>query len=215
MKRRYLYYVLFLMLACAISFAATPQRQVKAIESAVANHLNNHPASTYQDIYKSFFQDTYGPGHLLADTTRAKRYLLHELSDSSEFTGPDFEPTGAEGRYMRVNLRLIKEGKVPVDVFFNAFMESLPSGQADIKDWEREWMGIDSIVAPLLKDRRDGELTRADILEQIAGGNPVVHHSKALSSSGYHYRIIATPIVQSSIVPLLTSHQHPLPAREP
>jgi hypothetical protein len=49
------------------------------IEKAVINELKYYPEARLRDIYKNFFQDAFGPGHLIPDTTHAGNYLNYEL----------------------------------------------------------------------------------------------------------------------------------------
>ena len=54
-------------------------------------------------------------------------YLRSELASYQEITGPVAEPTGWKGNYVRVNLSVLKSGKVPYDVFFSAFVRVVSS----------------------------------------------------------------------------------------
>jgi hypothetical protein len=42
--------------------------------AAVERQLSAYSESTLQDLYKNFFQDYFGPGHLLDDTLSAGAY---------------------------------------------------------------------------------------------------------------------------------------------
>ena len=59
--------------------------------------LDRYPLSTLADLYKSFFQDEFGPGHLLADEAGALSYLDRErfaalfLRGADGFTLPDVD----------------------------------------------------------------------------------------------------------------------------
>ena len=45
------------------------------IRRAVERQLRMYPKSTLQDLYKNFFQDYFGPGHIVSDTLSAGAYL--------------------------------------------------------------------------------------------------------------------------------------------
>lgn len=192
---------LFLILIAAIlnltAFAINPADAKAALEQM----LGNHPYSTYQDIYKSFFQDSHGPGHLLADSARAKAYLLSELADSTSFRGPVVEPAGCGENFVRVNLSVIADGRVTTDDYFRAFTDGLGRiSPPDMAEWRKQWSVIDSLLPSL----PEGEMSRADILKQLESGNPVVHHSrKFVRESGYHYRIISRDAFENIIAPKL------------
>jgi hypothetical protein len=52
----------------------------KAVREAVSRQMKAYPKSTLADLYKNFFQDKFGPGHIIADTSSAGRYLRKELA---------------------------------------------------------------------------------------------------------------------------------------
>lgn len=81
--------------------------------SVVERMLKQYPESTLQDVYKSFFQDRFGPGHLISDTVAARKYLQQELKEMDGSEMPYYEPAGAGENYYRVNLAVIKEGSIP------------------------------------------------------------------------------------------------------
>ncbi|MBR5812640.1 MAG: hypothetical protein IKY80_06535, partial [Alistipes sp.] len=81
---------------------------IKILRS-IENQMSSYPKSTLRDLYKNYFQDNYGPGHIIADKLAADRYLRYELETSKSFEGADYEPTGYEGRFYRVNLGVIKD----------------------------------------------------------------------------------------------------------
>ncbi len=87
--------LIFLILFATRSVVSCPL-SVDKIQKSVRRQLNDFPKSTLQDLYKSFFQDRFGPGHLVSDTSMAGRYLRHELNNSTVFHEKYYEPTGYE-----------------------------------------------------------------------------------------------------------------------
>ena len=76
---------LLLILALACSFNLFSQTiDTVAMRSAIERQLVTYPESTLQDIYKSFYQEHFGPGHIISDTASARRYLMRELSEMGE-----------------------------------------------------------------------------------------------------------------------------------
>ena len=74
-----------LLLAASASFAqiaddAQPNFK-PSIQTAIERQMATYPESTLQDIYKSFYQEHFGPGHIISDTASARRYLMRELSE--------------------------------------------------------------------------------------------------------------------------------------
>ena len=48
------------------------------VESVVKRQLELYPQSRLIDLYKNFFQDKFGPGHMVADTASAGAYIRRE-----------------------------------------------------------------------------------------------------------------------------------------
>ena len=55
------------------------------IREAVEGELRLHPEARLTDIYKFFFQDEFGPGHMIPSRKAAMSYLDFELSSSTSF----------------------------------------------------------------------------------------------------------------------------------
>lgn len=187
---------------CAMMHAQT---RTDSIKWAIVYQLNEWPESEYRDLYKSFMQDRFGPGHILKDKKGAKGYLRSELDETTKFEGPDYEKTGWRGDFYRVNIRLIKEGKIPFDRFFDAFVRSTRGIRSvSVDKWRGEWRKIaDEIKALELRLPNEAEDIR-EIEERLAKGDYVMHHSRSFNeSSNFHYRIISRPVFEKEILPYI------------
>ena len=204
--RNFTRYILLAVAAMALLGScnkANPSHE--KIRHAVERQLQLYPESTLQDLYKNFFQDRFGPGHIIADNTAADRYLQYELNSSESFKGLDYEPTGYEGRFYRVNLGVIADGRVPYDKYFDAFVRSV-NGIKPIstEEWRKEWHEIDSVIMDMNIELKDMQEDRAEIKSLIDGGNYVMHHSQHFNKHYQpHYRIIERTIFEKEILPLL------------
>lgn len=164
----------------------------EAVRNSVSNQMTTYPKSTLRDLYKNFFQDKFGPGHIITDTVSAGNYLRSELENAKSFSGNDFEYLGWQGNFVRVNLRLIKDSVVSYNQFFNSFIESLkdfkPISQ---KDWIKEWKAIDSIIFSMNLNLPDYGNDRSYIFDLLDRGYFVMHHSEAFEKAYEpHYRIM-------------------------
>lgn len=190
--------MIFMLIAC---------KQETAIEQAIGRQMRSHPASTLQDLYKNFFQEQFGPGHLVPDTTSAARYLRYELQTMSGERSALYESIGVEGRFVRVNLDVIKNGYIDFDTFLDAFLRSatcfeLPS----VETWKGEWkeientarnMGLNDVLPRFESDSQ----AINDLLNQ---GKYVMHHSPEYSEAYHpHYRLIERKIFETEILPKL------------
>ena len=175
------------------------------IRVAVENQLKMYPESTLQDLYKNFFQDYFGPGHIVSDTTSAGAYLDSELASFDHATGAYYEPTGYNKTFYRVNLSIIKEGFISRDAFFDAFIRSVRDIQIITPEtWKKEWKYIDSVVQTMNLPLANYAQEREHIFSLLEQGKYVMHHSEQFSMHyNPHYRIIERKIFQNEILPLL------------
>ena len=175
------------------------------IRAAVENQLKEYPKSTLQDLYKNFFQDYFGPGHIVSDTTSAGAYLDSELASFEEAEGTYYEPTGYNGNFYRVNLSVVKEGIISRDVFFDAFVRSVSSIQPmPVEEWQKEWAMIDSVIYTMNLSLVDYAQEREKLFSLLKQGKFVMHHSEQFSKEyDPHYRIIGRDIFLKEILPLL------------
>ncbi len=179
--------------------------QNERIRLTVEKQLNTYPESTLQDLYKSFFQDYFGPGHMINDTTAAGAYLNKELASFEQSTGAYYEPTGYNGNFYRVNLSVIKEGLISRNVYFDAFIRSAKDIQPiTIEDWKKEWTEIDSIIQTMNLPFLNYSQDRENIFRLLEEGKYAVHHSKPYSKAyDPHYRIMKRDIFLKEIYPYL------------
>lgn len=201
-----------LLVAFAIAVAVSgsengifAQSRADSIKWAIVRQLKDYPESQYRDVYKNFMQDNYGPGHILKDKKAAKAYLDSELAETSDFGGPLYEPTGYRGNFYRVNLSLIKNGIIPKDKYFDAFVRSVKGiHNPRIEDWKKEWDEIDEAYRDLGITLPEEDVDRDVIEEQLSRNDFVMHHSEAFNrSANFHYRIFSRRIFDAEIRPLL------------
>ncbi|MCH5319866.1 MAG: hypothetical protein J1E38_09200 [Paramuribaculum sp.] len=179
------------------------------IDSAVALFVSDYPAGQLADLYKSFYQDAFGPGHILGDTVSARQYLRYELADTSLWEGPVTELTGTGENFIRVNMKLIKDSIVPEDLFFNAFVNSLQRVEMpDSAEWIKRWLKVDSVISAGGYSFPNEETDRQLIDEKLKTGKFTMHHSDRFNSTyNYHYRIISIPVFNETLLPYIQSKQ--------
>lgn len=200
--RKYLLLIILLLVAPLVDMQAVNKKQVRL---AVSRQMQQYPASTLQDIYKNFFQDRFGPGHIVADTARAGAYLREELKQVKHLDVPMYEASGERAAYYRVSLAAIKSGLVSYEVFFSAFIRSVTAlPGVDVSDWAKEWASIEKIIRSMSLDLPNYEEDARAIEALLAQGYYAVHHSKAYNLHYQpHYRLIEKKIFEKEILPLL------------
>ena len=178
-----------------------------AVQKSVIQQMKSYPESTLKDLYKSFFQDRFGPYHIINDTSAARNYLIRELDSYSIITGEMIEPTGWQHNFYRVNLRVIKENLISLEILLNALVRSANENESEtitIEEWRKEWGQIEVIIRAMNLSIPDYEITCQEINDKLREGNYVGHHSKAYNEAYEpHYRIISKQIFEEEIFPLL------------
>jgi hypothetical protein len=167
-------------------------KQKQEIEKAVEFELLHHPKASLKDIYKNFFQDQFGPGHLISNPEKAFEYLQNEVTESLIFDDLDFHYLGYENRFVRVNLKLVKENIIPIEDFFQIFLDSATKIVAiPIEEWHEKWKNILLILNNMRLNISDFEENSLQIEKNLSDGIYVGHHSNEYEKL-YHpqYRII-------------------------
>ena len=195
---------LLLIFAIACSFNLFGQTiDTIAMRSAIERQLATYPESTLQDIYKSFYQEHFGPGHIISDTASARRYLMRELSEMGETQSPYFEPTGSQGDYGRVYLSAIADSLITAEQLLDAFVRSANSWQEPTVSWMEKWEAIVSIIQAN-KMGIVGFETDLPLLTEAARNNQAVHHSRRYNEAYHpHYRIVERGIFERELYPTL------------
>ena len=191
---------LLLVLALACSFSLFGQSiDTIAMHSAIERQMATYPESTLQDIYKSFYQEHFGPGHIISDTASARRYLMRELSEMGKTASPYFEPTGSQGDYVRVYLSAIADSLITAEQLLDAFVRSANLWQEPTVSWMEKWETIVSIIQAN-KIELEGFETDLPLLTEAAQNNQAVHHSRRYNEAYHpHYRIVERGLFERAL----------------
>ena len=194
--------LLILALVCSFSLFGQPIDTV-AVRSAIERQLATYPESTLQDIYKSFYQEHFGPGHIISDTASARRYLVRELSEMGKIQSPYFETTGSQGDYVRVYLSAVSDSLITAEQLLDAFVRSANLWQEPTISWMEKWEAIVSIIQAN-KIELEGFETDLPLLTEAAQNNQAVHHSRRYNEAYHpHYRIVERSIFEIELKPSL------------
>ncbi len=195
---------LLLILALVCSFSLFGQSiDTVAVRSAIERQLTTYPESTLQDLYKSFYQEHFGPGHIISDTASARRYLMRELSEMGKTQSPYFEPTASQGDYVRVYLSAIADSLITAEQLLDAFVRSANLWQEPDVSWMEKWETIISIIQAN-KIELEGFETDLPLLTEAARNNQAVHHSRRYNEAYHpHYRIVERSIFEIELKPSL------------
>ncbi len=182
------------------------------VRRALTKQLETYPASTVQDVYKTFYQDRFGSEHMIRDTAAVRRYLSYELevAASDSIPNPYYEPTGAEGRFVRVFLRGVNEGLITEEELLDAFLKSAkPTAQPE-QTWAEQWAQILACLDKNQLEQLDPDSVLPE-LQTAAETERAVHHSNSYRQAYHpHYRIVERSIFERELRPQLDAH---LPVR--
>ncbi len=167
--------------------------KTEKIQEAVMFELSHYPEASLVDIYKNFFQDAYGPGHLIPDTSGALNYLRYESDNAFKFDTTLWQPLGYQNNFYRINLLLIKEKKIPFNEFFTAFVESANSiCPPPVEEWKDEWDFILESINKMDLDIKNYHQDKEYIDSMLSDGKYMIHHSEHyINKYNPHYRIVS------------------------
>jgi len=177
----------------------TCQTREKQIELALLSQLKTYPASHLQDIYKNFYQDCFGTGHAISDTAMVMRYLDDELKNTSVSSAPPIELLGWRHNFVRVNIDLVRQGKITVNKLAKAFTVSANMvKEENMQQWVDEWQIVVSIIEKRKLPIPNFEHDKMYI-DSLLDKNPKIamHHSRAYNEHyAPHYRVVAVSVFE-------------------
>lgn len=172
------------------------------LRHAIEHQLAVYPQSTLQDVYKAFYQEHFGPEHMITDTAAVRKYLDHELTVmGDERGGLYYEPIGLEGNYVRVYLKAVKDNLITAQELMQAFLDSAAARQEPAVEWAAKWNTIVEVIDAIKPGFGDSE---RDLLHKAILENQAVHHSRAYNAAYHpHYRIIHRNIFELLLKPMI------------
>lgn len=180
-------------------------------EAVLNAYMKRYPEAHLVDVYKFCFQDVYGPAHLIKDTAACRQAISEELAlvDTADKRYPLYEYVGIEGNYVRVNLSVIKDGRVPLDTFVNILIAGAkvekPMPQYD---WQGQWMRLQNILRHTSPIPQNFEADAASIADLLRKGRYVAHHSTHFDTTyNPHYRLIRRDIFEKQILPKILNNE--------
>jgi hypothetical protein len=194
---------LIISILTVMAFACTRPSQPR--EDFVRSYLQMYPEATLQDIYKGSFQDVFGPAHILTNRESVTQYIHQEIKSAESFEEHDYIPCGWQGNFLQVNLKVIADGRVPMEDFVDAFMASANGIDTTltttfIKDWQQIQQAVRN-VHPQLEGFQEDSTLLSHLLKE---GKYVVHHSHKFNEHYHpHYRIIRRDLFEKNILPKL------------
>ena len=193
--------LLSLILIVSVSVSA------QDIAGFVSRQMEIYPQSRLLDIYKSCFQDYMGAEHLMTDRQRVEAYLDEEVKTTKleDLLPWLYEPCGAEGNYVRVSIRTVKEGIISSDLLLDAFIRSAnPDKRPSVKSWCDRWHEILEVIDTMNLDYPNHTVDKLFIDSILSVGKYAISHSPEYREAYHpHYRIVERSIFDKEILPLI------------
>ncbi len=185
----------FVALTCSCGTSATQD----AIRDAVDRQLEEYPESRLQDLYKSFFQDRFGPGHIIKDRDWALEFILEELQEEPSMSGRYNEPCGWENNYVRINLKAVQDSLLSAEELLDAFIQSAEAVPDEkITEWKKEWNTILSVIERYHPDIPGLSKDKESLDSLLSLGLYATHHSNEYRNAYRpHYRIVRQELADS------------------
>ena len=197
-----------------------PNVDRQALEAFVREMCDKYPQVTLQDIYKSNFQDYFGPSHIMADRENVIAYINRELQmlmkERSEAAGKEpgaaagnwYDPCGWRHNYYQVSLDVVADGIMSADEFADAFMAGGGKVPEVTQEWLDEWNEIKRAAKRAVPGMKGFSKDAAKISSLIKDGKYVVHHSEVYNKAYKpHYRIIRKDIFEAIVLPKIIEYQ--------
>lgn len=170
----------------------------------ISSQLKLHPSMKPQDFVKLCYQAAFGAEHLLADTERAKSYLLSEYHSATGEPGTLYERISPN--VCRINLSAWKHTGMPIEWLFQMFVAS--SSDFEKKDTKfLEYLEIIELNLHELPVSFTLSDWKSYLDTYMKEGIHAVHHSEAYRAAERPaYRIVNSRFTR--LIPLLQkAHQ--------
>ena len=195
----------YLIISLLMALVSACTRPSQPREDFVRTYLQKYPDATLQDIYKGSFQDVFGPAHILTNREAVINYIQQEIDRAEAWEAHDYIPCGWQGNFLQVNLKVIADGRVPMNDFVDAFMASANGIDTTLTpSFVEDWYLIQQAVRltdPQLEGFKEDSTLLSHLLKE---GKYVVHHSRKFNAHYHpHYRIIRRDLFEEKILPKL------------
>ena len=162
-----------------------------AVLGALEVQLELYPLLSLRDVYKSFFQDAFGPGHLLYDQEKARASFMEELRMMKSRGRRTMESCGMGVHFCRVPLDLVLDGILDEEHYFSSFLAGASAfAVVDVVVWKENWCHILEVLQlkreSICHFSEDSEY----ILKALGKGMcTMTHSSRYRELYNPHYRI--------------------------
>ena len=162
-----------------------------AVLGVLEVQLELYPLLSLRDVYKSFFQDAFGPGHLLYDQEKARAAYKEELRTMKSRGLRTVESCGLGVHFCRVPLDLVLDGILEEEHYFSSFLAGASAfSVVDVVVWKENWGHILEVLQLKRESIRNFSEDSEYILKALGKGMYTMNHSSRYRELyDPHYRI--------------------------
>lgn len=156
------------------------------IKQILINHFNLYPQSQITDMVKLLYQNEFGGGHMISDSSQSLNYLKSEINSLNFKNEKIYEYIG--NNLCRFNLNAVKSLNLELNTLNQMFVYTANNVKGDIKIFEEKLKILRELCTEFSfsLDEFDNYLT-----EYKAKGYPAVSHSEIYRKNYFPaYRVI-------------------------
>jgi len=154
------------------------------IAALCLTQLSRYPEAVAVDMLKMLFQGEFGPGHLIADGAKAKKFLMEEYANLQSSSQDFIEPIGFG--FCRLHLDVIDAAGISMDTFYRIFELSALSLHGTTEGFTRK---VDALKALCREDTLPFDECEIDAI--LKESPALFRHSEAFRAAySPAYRII-------------------------
>jgi hypothetical protein len=184
-----------MLLLALLSCSDSKEQDSDPLLTFALSFRQDYPYSQAQDLYKSLYQDSFGPGHIIASWEYARSGLEREIAQLKEYEDARLtEPCGPSGHMLRLNLRPAVRAGISTDTIIALMKRTMERLQPDTAAFLRMWDKARSLAAQGQFPWSSPEMESFD--ETLSpSGLDVIHHSREYAAN-YHpaYRVILAEV---------------------
>lgn len=168
----------------------------QSVRSVLLAHGARYPRWQVQDIYKLVHQGATGSEHAISDDSRARAWLVRELSEMGlGAEEPLVDPIAPDGSVVRIHLRPFVRMGFNAETLLAAFLRTAREFHGSAEAVERGLAEAAQLAGEGLVSVDRKEVERIGV-RMKAAGFPAVHHSAAyVEVYRPAYRVVALSFV--------------------
>ena len=171
-----------------------------SVRELLRYQLQLHPVLKAQDVYKLFYQSSFGVEHILSDSASVTTYLLEELSslDSTNAPEPLIERISLNNDLVRINLRPFKRLNLNPHTLVKVMFESVRKTVPDTLMFYRQWNEFSALVKFEMLDSKADDFDEWNSKVDEGMLEPVHHSRDYAVANKPAYRVVQRSIFETA-----------------